>query len=247
MSLIDSWSIKLIYRVLKTVFLSGLLVGILISGVQMLKVVPLIYKAENLGVNLSDQINIPEKTENLKLDPSEDEWMPEDGFERSFYTSISNVITGFAFSLMLVSVFLLRDKPVTFRSGFFWGVVGFFVFSVAPSLGLPPELPGKTAAALEDRQLWWLFTVIFTAFGIGLLTESKSVAPKILALILLLLPHIIGPPNPDLFETTIPKELALQFIFVSLLTSAFFWIIVGVLSAYLYQKWIQKYAVSEGY
>ena len=122
-----------------------------------------------------------------------------------------------------------------------------FVFSIAPSLGLPPELPGKTAAALGDRQLWWLFTVTFTAFGIGILTESKSVAPKILALILLLLPHIIGPPIPDLFETTIPKELALQFIFVSLLTSAFFWIIVGVLSAYLYQKWIQKYAVSEGY
>ena len=73
---------KMIYRVLKTVFLSGLLAGILISGVQMLKVVPLIFHAENLGVNLSDQINVPEKTENLKLDPSEDEWMPEDGFER---------------------------------------------------------------------------------------------------------------------------------------------------------------------
>ena len=133
MSLIDSWSIKLIYRVLKIVFLSGLLVGILISGVQMLKVVPLIYKAENLGVNLSDQINIPEKKENLKLDPSDYEWMPEDGFERSFYTSISNIITGFAFSLMLVSVFLLRDKVVTFRSGILWGVAGFYVFSNAPT------------------------------------------------------------------------------------------------------------------
>ena len=173
----------MIYRVLKTVFLSGLLAGILISGVQMLRVVPLIYHAENLGVNSSDQINVTQKTENLKLDPSEDEWMPEGEFERSFYTSISNVITGFAFSLMLVSVFLLRDKPVTFRSGILWGVAGFFVFSIAPSLGLPPELPGKTAAALEDRQLWWLFTVIFSAFGLALLTESKSVSPKIKAII----------------------------------------------------------------
>ena len=95
MSLIDSWSKKLIFRVLKTVFLSGLVAGILISGVQMLKVVPLIYKAENLGVNLSDQINIPEKKENLKLDPSDYEWMPEDGFELSFYTSI---IEGFFWS-----------------------------------------------------------------------------------------------------------------------------------------------------
>lgn len=235
----------MIYRVFKTVFLSGLLAGILISGVQMLKVVPLIYYAENLGVNLSDQINVPVKTENLKLDPSEDEWMPEDGFERSFYTSISNVITGFAFSLMLVSVFLFRDKPVTFRSGILWGAAGFFVFSIAPSLGLPPELPGKTAAALEDRQLWWLFTVIFSALGIALLTESKSVSPKILGLILLILPHIIGAPNPDVFETIIPKELASEFVFVSLLTSGFFWIIVGVLSAYLYQKWVQKDFVSE--
>ena len=62
MSLIDSWSFKLIYRVLKTVFLSGLLAGILISGVQILKVVPLIYHAENLGVNLSDQINVAKKS-----------------------------------------------------------------------------------------------------------------------------------------------------------------------------------------
>ena len=126
----------MIYRVLKTVFLSGLLAGILISGVQMFKVVPLIYYAENLGVNLSNQINVPEKTDNFRLDPLEDEWMPEDGFERSFYTSISNVITGFAFSLMLVSVFLLRDRPVTFRSGILWGLAGFFVFSIAFSSGL---------------------------------------------------------------------------------------------------------------
>ena len=113
----------MIYRVLKTVFLSGLLAGILISGVQMLKVVPLIYHAENLGVNLSDQINVPEKTDNLKLDPSEDEWMPEDGYERSFYTSISNVITGFAFSLMTVCVKKIDHRIPIFELVLFRSII----------------------------------------------------------------------------------------------------------------------------
>ncbi len=225
---------KLISRALITVLLSSFLAGIVVSGIQMIGVNPLIIEAENLEIDSSD----------LSINQESHSWTPEEGFERTFYTSISNILSGFAFSLMLVAIFLLRGKPVSFSSGFFWGMAGFFVFSLAPSFGLPPELPGKSAAVLENRQLWWIFTVVCSATAIGFFTESKSIVFKILAMMLLLLPHIIGPPNPHLFETIIPKELASKFIFASLLTSAFFWGTLGVTSGYLYKKWVHEFTIT---
>ena len=75
---------------------------------------------------------------------------------------------------MLVGVFLLRGKPVDLNQGFLWGAAGFVVFSAAPALGLPPELPGMTAATLGSRQLWWFGTVFVTAIGLGIFIEKSS-------------------------------------------------------------------------
>ena len=221
-------------KAITTALLSGLLGGVLVSGAQMLEVIPLIIQAENY------EIVEPVQQENLK----EKTWIPEEGLERTFYTLIFNIASGIAFSLMLVAVYLLRRKSVNIKSGIFWGIVGFIVFSLAPSLGLPPELPGMSAAALGERQFWWIFTVILTAFGIGIITESKSIPPKILAIIFLVLPHIIGAPNPHLFENIIPTELSSQFFISSLLTSALFWILVGAFSGYFFQRRVQKLIIS---
>ena len=221
-------------KAITTVLLSGLLGGVLVSGTQMLEVIPLIIQAENY------EIKEPVQQEILK----EEIWIPEEGLERTFYTLIFNIAISIAFSLMLVAVFLLRGKSVNVKSGIFWGIVGFIVFSLAPSLGLPPELPGMSAAALDERQFWWIFTVILTAVGIGIITESKSIPPKMFAIIFLVLPHIIGAPHPHLFENIIPAELSSQFIISSLLTSALFWILVGAFSGYFFQKRVQKLTIS---
>jgi cobalt transporter subunit CbtA len=122
------------------------------------------------------------------------------------------------------------------NSGILWGAAGFAVFALAPALGLPPELPGMTAAALESRQVWWIGTVIATAIGIGLFTESKTILAKIAALALLAAPHLIGAPHPFLFESNVPAELSAQFAIASLVTSAFFWFVLGGTSGYLYKK-----------
>jgi len=163
-------------------------------------------------------------------------WAPGNGTERIFYTVVSNIVTAIAFSLMLVAVFLLRGKTVDMNSGILWGAAGFAVFALAPALGLPPELPGMTAAALASRQVWWIGTVLATAIGIGLFTESKSILPKIAALALLAAPHMIGEPHPFLFESNVPAELSAQFAVASLVTSAFFWLALGATSGYLYKK-----------
>jgi len=265
----------LISRALITVLFTGFVCGLLVSGVQMLKVIPLIVEAENYEQknltksrfleeieitgqqDLSDTIllkNTESHTHNknpiLSYRSSEfdhenegDNWVIEDGMERKFYTFFSNIVTGITFSLILVAVYLMRGKSVDIISGLFWGLMGFFVFSLAPSLGLPPKLPGATVAVLETRQLWWIFTVLFTACGIGLLTESKSIFKKIVAVSLIFLPQIIGAPDPHLFKNTIPTELMSEFVTASLLTSAFFWIVVGAFSGLLYKKLVQEFPV----
>ncbi len=243
-----------------TVLFTGFLAGIIVTGLQMLKVTPLILQAEtyeldevaikhthatsgiehehNLnGVTLENHLKV--NVHDVQIEAStdvEERWMPADGLERSFFTMVSNIFTAIAFSLILVAVYLLRGKPVTYFSGFLWGAAGFAVFSGATSLGLPPELPGMTAAALESRQIWWIGTVIATATGIGFFTESTTILPKIFGAVLITFPHIIGAPHPHVFESNVPAELSAQFAVASLLTSVFFWIVLGGVSGYFYQK-----------
>ena len=169
-------------------------------------------------------------------------WAPRNGAERTFYTAVSNIVTAIAFSMMLVAVFLLRGKTVDMNSGILWGTAGFAAFTLAPALGLAPELPGMTAAALESRQVWWIVTVIASVICIGLFTESKTILPKIVALALLAAPHLIGAPHPFLFESNVPAELSAQFAVATLVTSAFFWLVLGGTSGYLYKKLGQETA-----
>lgn len=251
----------MILKAVTTVLLTGFIAGILVTGAQMLRVTPLILQAETYelgelavqhthaasgithqhkfnGVTLDIhlQINDVHDIQTVASTDSEQSWTPAEGIERTFYTLVSNIITAISFSLMLVAVFLLRGKPVNYVSGMLWGAAGFSIFSGSTALGLPPELPGMTAAALESRQIWWIGTVIATATGIGLLTESKTLLPKFIAVVLIAAPHVIGAPHPHLFESNVPAELSAQFAVASLLTSVFFWMALGAVSGYFYQK-----------
>ena len=251
----------MISKAFMTVLFTGFICGIIVTGVQMLKVTPLILQAEtyeldelavnhthspsgfehehNLnGVTLDNHLQVKDvhEVQTVSSTDIEESWMPADGMERSFFTMLSNIFTAIAFSFILVAVYLLRGKPVTYFSGVLWGAAGFAVFSGATSLGLPPELPGMTAAALESRQIWWIGTVTATATGIGFFTESKTILPKIFGAVLITLPHIIGAPHPHVFESNVPAELSAQFAVASLLSSVFLWITLGAVSGYFYQR-----------
>ena len=256
---------KMISKAVTTVLLAGFVAGILVTGAQMLKVTPLILQAEKYevgaevvphtheqsGVTHEHELNgvaldvhaaltVAHGNEVAAHDHAAENWAPTDGAERTFYTAVSNIVTGIAFSLMLVAVYLLRGKPVNMNSGLLWGAAGFLIFSGSPALGLPPELPGMTAAALDARQTWWIGTVIATAIGIGLFTETKTILPKVAAVLLLAAPHLIGAPHPLLFESNVPAELSAQFAIASLFTSAFFWMVLGASTGYFYQKLVPK-------
>ena len=77
--------------------------------------------------------------------PAEDEgWAPADGFERFAFSVLANIVTGIGFALVLVAVSEFAGGIGNWRQGIFWGLAGFAAFTLAPGLGLPPELPGMS-------------------------------------------------------------------------------------------------------
>jgi len=165
-----------------------------------------------------------------------EEWAPEDGFQRTAFTFLTNIVTGIGFALLLVAAYALRGGAVDWRTGLYWGLAGFATFTLAPGLGLAPELPGTAAAALLDRQIWWLATAVSTAGGLALIFFGKRALWAAAGVILIALPHIYGAPHPAEFKMLAPVGLEKQFIVAVLVTSLLFWAVLGSLSGYLYKR-----------
>ena len=117
-----------------------------------------------------------------------------------------------------------------------WGLGGFAVFALAPGLGLPPEVPGSMAAALTDRQGWWLFAALATAIGLALTVFGRKTILVVIGIAVIAAPHVIGAPQPDKVGGAVPPEVAAQFVAASLVTSAIFWTVLGWTSGTVYRR-----------
>src|SRR5262249_38283050 len=106
----------------------------------------------------------------------------------------------------------------------------------APAIGLPPELPGMSAADLAARQQWWLLTAAATAAGLGLIVFANPIALRVAGAVLILAPHLIGAPAAPHGAGGVPAELAAAFATASLATAAAFWLLLGSVSGWLYRR-----------
>lgn len=241
----------MLVRVLLAALLAGVLAGAFATAAQSVRVIPLILEAEKYegedhhapavkqesehdnhahdnSDGHHDQKPDDKKPELVENDHhSGDAWSPEDGFERLFYTFVSNVIAGVAFALILTAAILVARQSISLHSGLVWGAAGFVSFVLAPNLGLTPELPGMPAADLHDRQIWWLATVLFTAGGIALMAFSQKIPLMVIGAVLIALPHIYGAPLPKVHETAVPAMLAVEFAVATIVTSGLFWLVLG--------------------
>ena len=164
-----------------------------------------------------------------------DAWAPGDGIERTFWTAVSNVAAAIGFALLLVAVFAWRGGA-TWWQGLLGGAAGFFVFFVNPAIGLHPEIPGAFAAALFDRQLWWLFAVGCSVAGVGLLLLAPRAAAKAGGAVLLVVPHLAGAPHPEVSGGLAPDGLADAFVVAAAATNAAFWLVLGVVAAVTFSR-----------
>ena len=219
-------------RIVFSACLAGLVAGVLLTGIQQLQVTPIIVEAETY------EPATPEAATHTHADGSSHEhdgWSPQDGLERTFWTGVANVGMGIGFALLLAAAFSLRNG-VSWRQGILWGLGGYAAFFALPAFGLPPELPGTEAAALQDRQAWWLVTVTLSATGIALLGLTRGWPWKALAIAVIALPHLIGAPHSETHSALAPPELLQAFIVATAITNAVFWMVLGAGCAITFRK-----------
>ena len=217
----------------------GLIVGLAISLAQQFATVPLILQGEvyeRTAAAEGTAMSAGSLHEVMGHEHHEGAWEPADGFERTAFTVVANILTASGYALVLIGLLALRGKPVDWREGFLWGLSGFVVVMLAPSLGLPPELPGVPAAPLLARQLWWVGTAGATATGLALLAFKRSPLTAAVAIMLFALPHLVGAPQVAEVQTKVPEALSHRFVVAVTLTSLLFWAMLGSLSGALYRR-----------
>src|SRR5216683_7956793 len=139
-------------RLVLVALCAGLLSGIFATAAHQIGTVPVILKAEMY--EKAAQLASVHAHEHSAM------WEPENGAERTAYTLIADILTGIGFALLLAAGLTLRGGEVTWRDGLSWGLAGFAAFTIAPGLGLPPQVPGSETASLFERQVWWLATAV---------------------------------------------------------------------------------------
>jgi cobalt transporter subunit CbtA len=236
--------------------IAGFVVGVIVTLIQQFGTVPLILKAEVFEKAAEAQRNAPAAAETAASHGHSDHehsgqeradhehadhghgaaaWEPSDGLERNAYTGAANVLTAIGFALVLAGFFSVRSgvtgESVSWHEGLMWGLAGFAVFTIAPGLGLPPELPGVPAAPLLSRQIWWVVAALATAAGLALIVFRRSVPAAMAGLLLIMLPHFIGAPELEHVETNVPSSLSHQFVVAVTLTSLVFWSMLGGLTS----------------
>lgn len=208
---------------------AGFFAGAIMTGLQTLLTVPLILEAETYETaghnSRADHSHEPVAGPGHQHD--KENWAPAYGVERNFYTALANIVTAIGFALLLVAASELAGGIASWRQGIVWGLAAFASFTLAPGLGLPPELPAMPAADLISRQVWWTSTVAATAGGLALIAFGRSSLHPLLGLVLILAPHIVGAPMPASHETPVPHELHRRFVVAVTATNLIFWSLLG--------------------
>ncbi|WP_271410475.1 CbtA family protein [Pseudomonas sp. Q1-7] len=231
----------MIKRIAQTAGFAGLIAALVLTLLQSLWVTPLILQAETYETAEPAPVEQPHEHEHGGAavahihDHSDEAWAPEDGWQRTLATGGSNLVVAVGFALILAGLFSLRG-PTRAWQGLLWGLGGFATFALAPSLGLPPELPGTAAADLAQRQTWWVGTACATAVGLALIAFGRHWALRVAGLLLLVIPHLLGAPQPDVHTSLAPEALEHAFIAASLITNALFWAVLGWAAAWLHQR-----------
>ncbi len=232
---------------------AGLGAGVLAAVLQLWLTVPLILEAELyetgvlthfVGAAEDGTPSATEKKVTIEAHEKAHE-AGESGIERHLLTFSADLVIWVAFAILLsVAISLALGAGLTasidWRRGIVWGLCGFLAFHLAPAAGLPPELPGSSAAPLTARQIWWTATVLLTAAGTAFVAFGKGWWPVALGLALVLLPHLVGAPHPDAFGGVTSPELQALFVGRSLAVNAAAWLFMGALAGLYWSREAQN-------
>jgi cobalt transporter subunit CbtA len=235
----------MINRLVTVSLLAGLCAGLFVALLQHFSATPLILNAEiyeNAGKSarlVADPLLIPVHGHQPASPsgalatgdgaPEHDHagWKPEDGIQRTAFTTLVTVATAIGFAFLLAGAMLGLGDAISRNSALIYAGIFFFAFGLAPAAGLAPELPGSAGAALGARQIWWIGTVLASLAGAWLVLKGRSGGAAVLGFLLLLAPHLIGAPHPHALESRVPAELAARFTALSIFLQGALWLSVG--------------------
>ncbi|HVG49165.1 MAG TPA: CbtA family protein [Rubellimicrobium sp.] len=227
-------------RVLTGALIAGLVAGLLAAILNLWTLTPLIVRAEVFEAAHVAQ-GAPEV--HVHADGTEHVHAAPDGgtgmLDRALGTVAMTLVAYMGFGLVLGAGMAAASRQghrLDARTGLLWGLAGFAAVQLAPAVGLPPELPGMEGASLVARQSWWVLCVGSTALGLAALAFGRTLSWLALAVALVLLPHLLGAPQPPGRESLVPPELAAAFATRSLGVAALSWAALGSLAGVLSER-----------
>lgn len=155
-------------------------------------------------------------------------WQPGPGLPRMVFTALATLVGGVGYALLLGAALIACGREPSPETGLRFAIAGFLAVALAPSLGLPPELPGMEAAPLAERQFWWIMTAAATAMGLYLIAIRRSSIAIAGGLVLLVAPHLAGAPETSHTASALPPGYAAQFAARSLGIAFVFWAVIGL-------------------
>jgi cobalt transporter subunit CbtA len=244
----------MVNRVLAVSLLAGLLAGLLVAALQHVTTTPLILKAETyeaaLRATAPSHAAFSGEARIILAHGSDDaahgdhaEWKPQDGFQRTLFTSAVTIATAIGFAALLLAGMIAANDVIDERRALIWAACGFIAFGLVPATGLAPELPGSASAELAQRQLWWIVTALVTAGGLFVFLRFDAPWLKALAVLAILAPHIVGAPHPAAPESKVPAEIAAHFAALSLAIQAALWLATGFAVGVIW-PWLSRRTVA---
>jgi cobalt transporter subunit CbtA len=229
----------MILRVLKAALVAGFLAACVAATLQTFLTSPLILRAETYEKAASPQAHAVGPGGLIHLahdhhapaDAAEEgsAWEPGEGLPRIAFMALATLVSGVGYASILAALLLAAGREIDPHTALRWAIGGFLAVSLAPAVGLPPELPGMGGAHLAERQIWWVCTALGTGLGLYLITNVRHHAAVGIGFIAIVLPHLIGAPHAaEAGSSDVPAVLAAQFAARSLAVAFAFWSTLGL-------------------
>jgi cobalt transporter subunit CbtA len=233
-------------RVLAAALVAGFLAACVASLMQAALTTPLILQAETFEAKAAASGEPRLVLAHLVLahahggadqGHADEEWKPAEGLSRMVFTSLATLVSGIGYALILSAAMLALSSRLDMARSLAFALAGFASLSLAPALGLPPELPGMGhEETLAARQAWWLATAVATALGLYLVALRRTAPAIALGIAIMVAPHLIGAPESPDATGGVGPVLAARFAARSLGIAFVFWITLGLALGWMWER-----------
>lgn len=254
-------------RLIWCALLTALIVGSVQFGVEQWRAVPIIRAAEVFEAQKAQVA--PTSAHEHATPPAHAHGDPDgaddhEAQHRAAWTWVANVLHSFSMALLMFVVmgwwvWKRGGAVATSRLALAVASAGLLSLNLWPALGLPAELPGMDAAALQARQAWWVLAAVSAALACAAMAgiATRGLASHwrwLAALLLLALPFIVGAPHApgdplagfSAQARAQLQELERGFVWTTHWVSLTFWLTLGCVGGWVFGCWVKAAIPVEG-